>query len=123
MKFFSLRIGLFFTLLLLVTNCGVFKNKSKVPFKKPAISENEEIYVPHLKSERKIFFKDSDIENHWVDSIYSQMPLKEKVGQLFMVAAYSNKDTIYTNSIDKLVREYKVGGLILFLRLLLSFRH
>lgn len=50
----------------------------------------------------------------WVDSIYNQLSFEEKVGQLFMVAAYSNKDEAHNKSIDKLVEEYKIGGLIFF---------
>ncbi|MDD3004075.1 glycoside hydrolase family 3 N-terminal domain-containing protein [Flavobacterium sp.] len=50
----------------------------------------------------------------WVDSLYNQMSLEEKIGQLFMVAAYSNKDTVHNNSIEKLVSNYKIGGLIFF---------
>lgn len=50
----------------------------------------------------------------WVDSVYNQMSFDERVGQLFMVAAYSNKDTVHTNAIDKLINDYKIGGLIFF---------
>jgi len=50
----------------------------------------------------------------WVDSVYNQMSFDERVGQLFMVAAYSNKDTVHTNAIDKLITNYKIGGLIFF---------
>ena len=42
------------------------------------------------------------------------MNFNEKVGQLFMVAAYSNRDSIHTQSIKKLIAEYKIGGLIFF---------
>ncbi|AWH86991.1 beta-N-acetylglucosaminidase [Flavobacterium album] len=42
------------------------------------------------------------------------MSFDERVGQLFMVAAYSNKDSTHVKGIDKLVRDYKVGGLIFF---------
>ena len=99
-------------MLLLFANCA--SKKSKLPFKKPAIAENEEIYIPHLKSERKNFFKDSDAETHWVDSIYNNLSLYEKVGQLFMVPAYSNKDCLHVNAVEKLITENKVGGLIFF---------
>ena len=50
----------------------------------------------------------------WVDSVYSSMSLEEKFGQLFMIAAYSNKDARHVNSIEKLVNESKVGGIIFF---------
>jgi beta-N-acetylhexosaminidase len=50
----------------------------------------------------------------WVDSIYNSMSLKEKVGQLFMVSAYSNRDAAHTDSIQKLIKEFHIGGLIFF---------
>jgi len=53
-------------------------------------------------------------QKKWVDSIYNKMTLKEKVGQLFMIAAYSNKDKKHTDSLQKVVQEYGVGGLVFF---------
>lgn len=57
---------------------------------------------------------DSDIQKKWVDSVYNKMTFDERVGQLFMISAYSNKDSVHTNAIDKLIRDYKIGGLIFF---------
>ncbi|WP_417352675.1 glycoside hydrolase family 3 N-terminal domain-containing protein [Flavobacterium alkalisoli] len=53
-------------------------------------------------------------ERKWTDSIYNSLSFEERVGQLFMVAAYSNKDAAHVEEVDKLVRDYKVGGLIFF---------
>lgn len=53
-------------------------------------------------------------EKKWVDSVYHQMTLEEKIGQLFMVAAYSNKDSAHVYSIDRLIENHKIGGLIFF---------
>ena len=50
----------------------------------------------------------------WVDSVYNQLSFNERVGQLFMVAAYSNKDEAHNKSVEKLVEENKIGGLIFF---------
>jgi len=69
---------------------------------------------PYVKTERKNFFPTTETETRWVDSIYNQMTFDEKVGQLFMVAAYSNKDAAHVADIEKLVRDYKIGGLIFF---------
>ena len=114
MKLFLVRLGFLFVLLLLVTNCASTKNKSNLPLKKPESAEFEEIYIPHLKSERKKFFKDSYAETIWVDSIYNQFSLEDKVGQLFMIPAYSNKDSVHIKSVEKLIKNYKIGGLIFF---------
>ncbi len=56
----------------------------------------------------------SGSREQWVDSIMSSMTLKEKIGQLFMVAAYSNRDKEHTDQIKALIREQKIGGLIFF---------
>lgn len=56
----------------------------------------------------------SDQTAEWVDSIYNKMSLQEKVGQLFMVAAYSNRDSSHTDSIQNLIKNHKIGGLIFF---------
>ena len=53
-------------------------------------------------------------QKKWVDSIYNKMTFEEKVGQLFMIAAYSNKNEKHYNEIDQLVEKYNVGGLIFF---------
>ena len=50
----------------------------------------------------------------WVDSVYQQMTLDEKIGQLFMVAAYSNKDQKHVDGLESLVKDYKIGGVIFF---------
>jgi len=112
MKSILARMGCSVMLLFLLTNCA--SKKSKIPFDKPEITENEEIYIPHLKSERKNFFKESEAEKKWVDSVYQTMSLDQKLGQLFMISAYSNKDSVHVNSVEKLIIEHKVGGVIFF---------
>lgn len=51
-------------------------------------------------------------QKKWVDSILSTMTIEEKIGQLFMVQAYSNRDTVHENFIKKMINEYHVGNLI-----------
>ncbi len=55
---------------------------------------------------------DSLAQKKWVDSIMSGMSVKDKIAQLFMVAAYSNKDASHENQVRKWIVENKVGGLI-----------
>ena len=42
------------------------------------------------------------------------MSLDEKIGQLFMVAAYSNRNQSHTKELGKLIETYNIGGLIFF---------
>ena len=55
---------------------------------------------------------DSEAQNIWVDSLLQQMSIRQKIGQLFMVAAYSNKDKRHEDHIKKLITEQEIGGLI-----------
>ena len=55
-----------------------------------------------------------DSSNIWVNRQLKSLSLNEKIGQLFMVAAYSNKGESHKNSIQKLVSKYGIGGLIFF---------
>ncbi|BDX39548.1 beta-N-acetylglucosaminidase [Tenuifilaceae bacterium CYCD] len=50
----------------------------------------------------------------WVDSIMQQLTLRDKIGQLFMVAAYSNRDNTHIQEIADLVKNQHIGGLIFF---------
>lgn len=60
------------------------------------------------------FFPTTEAQSRWVDSLYNQMSLEQKLGQLFMVAAYSNKNEAHARSIDSLIINQKIGGVIFF---------
>ncbi|XCI74969.1 MAG: glycoside hydrolase family 3 N-terminal domain-containing protein [Flavobacteriales bacterium] len=61
-----------------------------------------------------LFHIDDQEQRAWVDSIYNIMSLDEKIGQLFTVAAYSNKGAQHRAEIERLIREEHIGGLIFF---------
>nr|WP_314897783.1 glycoside hydrolase family 3 N-terminal domain-containing protein [uncultured Flavobacterium sp.] len=114
MKKIGIKIVFFYVLFLFVaTSCvGTKINKNKViltnvPSKIENLDSINSSNAPKL-------FELSPEGNKWVDSLYNAMTLEEKLGQLFMVAAYSNKDTVHFNAIDKLIQENKIGGLIFF---------
>lgn len=51
---------------------------------------------------------------HWVDSSFASLSEEERLGQLFMVAAYSNQSEASYRQIDSLIVNYNIGGLIFF---------
>ena len=51
-------------------------------------------------------------QEDWADSTLKAMSLEEKIGQLFMLAAYSNKGKAHQEEIQSLIEEYHIGGLI-----------
>jgi len=52
--------------------------------------------------------------SQWVDSLMQHMSLEDKICQLFMIAAYSNRDESHFAQVEDLVRKYHVGGIIFF---------
>ncbi len=48
----------------------------------------------------------------YADSIFSTLSPEERIAQLFMVAAYSNKDDRHKEQISDLITNYKIGGLM-----------
>jgi beta-N-acetylhexosaminidase len=63
-----------------------------------------------LKNVPKPYF--TEIENTWVDSVFNTLTLEDKIGQFFMVAAYSNQGEGEYQKIESLIRNHKIGGLI-----------
>ncbi|WP_299045751.1 glycoside hydrolase family 3 N-terminal domain-containing protein [uncultured Polaribacter sp.] len=56
--------------------------------------------------------KDVEAQKVWVDSLLNTMTLDEKIGQLFMVQAYSNQDKKHEDFITEMITKYHVGNLI-----------
>ncbi|MES2762250.1 MAG: glycoside hydrolase family 3 N-terminal domain-containing protein [Bacteroidota bacterium] len=52
------------------------------------------------------------LESRWVDSVFASLNPDQRLAQLFMVAAYSNKDMKHVAEIRELVETYNIGGLI-----------
>ncbi|MFM7079652.1 MAG: glycoside hydrolase family 3 N-terminal domain-containing protein, partial [Bacteroidota bacterium] len=50
----------------------------------------------------------------FADSVVKTLDWDRKVGQLFMVEAYSNKDEAHAKSVSNLVKNYHIGGVIFF---------
>lgn len=53
-------------------------------------------------------------DSNWVKQKMAGMSMEEKIGQLFMVAAYSNKGKAHEQEILRLIKEEQIGGLIFF---------
>ena len=50
----------------------------------------------------------------WADSVLTTLTLDQQIGQLFMVAAYSNRDEKHYSEIESLIQNQHIGGLIFF---------
>lgn len=56
---------------------------------------------------------DLDKAQQWVNKTYNSLSQDEKLGQLFIVALYTNKDENHINQVRNIVVNDKIGGLIL----------
>ena len=56
----------------------------------------------------------SPADSAWVEQKLRELSLDEKLGQLFMVAAYSNRGEAHKEEILALIDKEKIGGLIFF---------
>ena len=49
----------------------------------------------------------------YADSVYAKLNMDERIGQLYIVALYTNKDQNYISGVRKLVEQERIGGIIL----------
>ena len=56
--------------------------------------------------------KDFEAQQIWVDSLLNSMSIDEKIGQLFMVQAYSNLNKDHEDFITEMITKYHIGNLI-----------
>jgi beta-N-acetylhexosaminidase len=50
----------------------------------------------------------------WVNHVFQGLSEEQRIAQLFLVAAYANKDEEHYSTVEALIRRYNIGGLIFF---------
>lgn len=67
-----------------------------------------------ISQERNPLIVKQDFQNQkkWADSIYDNMTIQEKMGQLFMVDIFSSDPKSKTDKIKDLISNYHIGGII-----------
>src|ERR1043166_7111194 len=68
-------------------------------------------FIPRTPAQDPPFYLGN---TRWADSVFKTLTPDERIAQLFMVAAYSNKDKAHVKEIKELVDKYRIGGLIFF---------
>lgn len=68
--------------------------------------EPPQTYVPLTKNPFE------HVNTAWVDSVYNSMTLEQRIGQLFMVAAYTTTEQSNKQQIADLITNYGIGGII-----------
>lgn len=73
-------------------------------------------FVFHSSSAQTIspFINPSTAQEHWVDSVFNKLSKKARIGQLFMIRAETTKGKAYEDSLERVIKKDKVGGLVFF---------
>lgn len=50
----------------------------------------------------------------WVDSVFNKLSTKQKIAQLFFVRAHTNLSKAYQDSVGKVIKREKLGGVVFF---------
>ncbi|HYW94641.1 MAG TPA: glycoside hydrolase family 3 N-terminal domain-containing protein, partial [Bacteroidales bacterium] len=64
-----------------------------------------------VKVQKPRFFKS---DSSWVDSVLGSLTLDQKIAQLLMIPAYSNRGEEHIEEVEHLISKYDVGGVIFF---------
>jgi len=70
------------------------------------------LYSENLKGQVPAFI--DSLESRWVDSVFQSLTPEERIGQLFMIPAYSNRDSAHVRENIQLIEKYQIGGVLFF---------
>ena len=65
-------------------------------------------------SQQKSYIESLSEPNAWVDSIFNKLSRRQKIAQLFFVRAHTDKGQAYEDSVGRVVRRQRIGGLVFF---------
>ncbi len=57
---------------------------------------------------------DNNKANHWVDSVFKSLTPAQRIAQLMIIRAHSNKGPEHVTEVANLIQKYNVGGLCFF---------
>ena len=68
-----------------------------------------------VKSQQKTsYIQTLDKPNAWVDSVYKHMTRRQKIAQLFMIRAHTNRGARYQDSVARVIQKEHIGGVVFF---------
>ena len=50
----------------------------------------------------------------WVDSVYRSLTIEQRIAQLLVIRAYSDRDSAYNDSLTRIIQKWNVGGVCFF---------
>jgi beta-glucosidase-like glycosyl hydrolase/CubicO group peptidase (beta-lactamase class C family) len=70
------------------------------------------LFITGAQESRFINKKQFEAQEKWVDSVYTNMTLQERFGQLLTIEAYSNKGLADDNRLKQKIMKHNVGGVL-----------
>jgi len=67
-----------------------------------------------VQAQKKSYIQMLDEPNAWVDSVFHKMRRRHKVAQLFFVRAHTNLGKAYEDSVGRVIKKERIGGLVFF---------
>jgi beta-N-acetylhexosaminidase len=50
----------------------------------------------------------------WVDSVFQSLTQEQRIAQLLIIRAYSDRDSIYNDSLTRIIQKWNIGGVCFF---------
>jgi len=66
------------------------------------------------EAQQKSYIQMLDEPNAWVDSVFHKLRRRHKIAQLFFVRAHTNLGKAYEDSVGRVIRKERIGGLVFF---------
>ncbi len=70
--------------------------------------------IYYIPVQAQVASKINNAEQQWVDSVYNAFTLQQRIGQLFILRANSDIDSLEIHQLTSLIKEYNIGGLCFF---------
>ncbi|MDO9257137.1 MAG: glycoside hydrolase family 3 N-terminal domain-containing protein [Bacteroidales bacterium] len=70
--------------------------------------------ITFVSGSAQVSTKANMVEQHWVDSVYNALTPQQRIGQLFILRANSDIDSLEIHQLTRLIKEYNIGGLCFF---------
>ncbi|RYY13777.1 MAG: glycoside hydrolase family 3 [Chitinophagaceae bacterium] len=65
-------------------------------------------------AQNKSFLERLNEPNEWVDSVFKKLSKREKIAQLFFIRAHTNMGKAYEDSVGRIIKKEKPGGVVFF---------
>jgi beta-N-acetylhexosaminidase len=67
-----------------------------------------------VQAQKKTYLETLADQNQWVDSVFNKLSRRQKIAQMFFVRAHTNLGKAYEDSVGRVIKKERIGGLVFF---------